>query len=48
MLAFLERKQAAAHEYSNTPADADQAKARRLPQQMCRVIFNLNEFAYTD
>jgi hypothetical protein len=50
MLAFLEReaKQRLA-EYSNTPSAADQAKTRREAlQQMCRVIFNLNEFVYTD
>jgi hypothetical protein len=29
------------------PLDADQARQRAL-EQMCRVIFNLNEFMYTD
>jgi len=50
MLAFLEREaKQRLVEYSNTPSAADQAKARREAlQQMCRVIFNLNEFAYTD
>ena len=50
MLAFLEReaKQRLA-EFSNTPSDADQAKGRHEAlRQMCRVIFNLNEFVYLD
>jgi len=50
MLAFLEReaKQRLA-EYVETPSAADQANARREAlQQMCRVIFNLNEFVYAD
>lgn len=50
MLAFLERE--AKHrllEYSATPSATDQTKAsREALQQMCRVIFNLNEFAYAD
>src|SRR5262249_11294598 len=50
MLAFLERetKQRLA-EFTQTPSPADQEKARREAlEQMCRVIFNLNEFAYSD
>lgn len=48
MLAFLERE-AKQRLVEYAPSSADQAKARRAAlQQMCRVIFNLNEFAYTD
>ena len=50
MLAFLEREtKQRLLESSGTPSAADQTKARREAlQQMCRVIFNLNEFAYAD
>jgi hypothetical protein len=50
MLAFLQREtKQRLIEYSGTPSATDQAKARREAlQQMCRVILNLNEFAYTD
>ena len=50
MRAFLEREtKQRLLEYSGTPSAADQTKARREAlQQMCRVIFNLNEFAYAD
>ena len=35
--------------YSDAPPAADQAKARlKALEQMCRVIFNLNEFVYAD
>ena len=50
MLAFLQREtEQRLIEYSGTPSATDQAKARREAlQQMCRVILNLNEFAYAD
>jgi hypothetical protein len=50
MLAFLEKEaKQRLVEYSDSPSAADKARARREAlQQMCRVIFNLNEFAYTD
>ncbi len=50
MRAFLEREtKQRLLEYSGTASAADQTKARREAlQQMCRVIFNLNEFAYAD
>ena len=50
MLAFLEREaKQRVGEYSGASSATHQAKARREAlQQMCRVIFNLNEFAYAD
>jgi hypothetical protein len=50
MQGFLEREtKQRLLEYSGTVSAADQTKARREAlQQMCRVIFNLNEFAYAD
>ena len=50
MRAFLEREaKQRLVEYSGTQSATDQAKANREAlQQMCRVIFNLNEFAYAD
>jgi Protein of unknown function (DUF1553)/Protein of unknown function (DUF1549)/Planctomycete cytochrome C len=50
MLAFLERetKQRLA-EFSGQLSPSEEARARREAlQQMCRVVFNLNEYAYTD
>ena len=50
LLTFLEREaKQRLIEYSDVASAANQAKARREAlQQMCRVIFNLNEFAYAD
>jgi len=50
MLAFLEREaKQRLIEFSGKPSPFEEAKARREAlQQMCRVIFNLNEFAYAD
>jgi hypothetical protein len=50
MLAFLEREtKQRLVEFSGKPSPSEEAKARREAlQQMCRVIFNLNEFAYAD
>jgi len=50
MLAFLEREaKQRLVEFSGKPSPSKETKARREAlQQMCRVIFNLNEFAYAD
>ena len=50
MLAFLEREaRQRLSEFTKTPSPVDQEKAQREAlEQMCRVIFNLNEFAYPD
>jgi len=50
MLAFLEQEsKQRLGEHSGAPSATDPTKARREAlQQMCRVIFNLNEFAYAD
>ena len=50
MLAFLNEETAAQlRDSAATPTPLKDEEARRAALvQMCRVIFNLNEFAYTD
>jgi cytochrome c553 len=50
VLEFLKREtEQRLVEYSGKPSPSEEAKARREAlQQVCRVIFNLNEFAYAD
>jgi hypothetical protein len=50
MLSFLKREaEQRLKEVSGQPSPADYERARRgALEQMCRVILNLNEFAYTD
>jgi hypothetical protein len=50
MLDFLKREEEQRlKEVFGQPSPADHERARRgALEQMCRVILNLNEFAYTD
>jgi uncharacterized protein DUF1553 len=50
MLDFLKREtEQRLKECTEQPSTADHERARREAlEQMCRVIFNLNEFTYTD
>lgn len=50
MLGFLKREEEQRlKEVSSQPSSADRERVRREAlEQMCRVILNLNEFAYTD